>query len=141
MMKLDPFYTLWILMILLLILYITLLARVAKAEPDIYLLRDVICAYETRGEPNRNTAVSYANAVGRCQILPIRAEEIGCMWWRLNITWYSQLCALLILEDCQLRFGSRLWNIARCYNPSRSYIKTIAVKYAQARMLIAWRGR
>ena len=140
-MKLDPLYILWIAVTLLFVLCLVLAARVTEAKLDIHLLRDVICAYETRGEANPNTAVSYANAVGPCQILPIRAEEIGCMWWRLNLAWYSQLCALLILEDCQLRFGNRLWNLARCYNPSRSYIKTIAVKYAQARMLIVWRGR
>ena len=124
---------------ILLLLALTL-APIANAI-DLPLLRDVICAHETRGIANHATALS-PDALGTCQITPATAYFHG---YRdvIAVLANNKELALEVLKRCARLGWRRLYALAFCYNGgpgarasnkmAQTYAMTITAAY-KARM-------
>ncbi len=129
------------------------------ADIDYYLLRDVICKYETQGIKYPDNAVSktrfrstdrkiVGGAWGRCQIMLESAYTVGYSKRRSPGDLFKRIVnkefALKILHHCERRLIARNINptvmgLTHCYgtgfiarNPRSNYAKQVTLLYADA---------
>src|SRR3990167_6094968 len=144
------------------LLLATLLALPATAwapgQPDLAVLRETICHWETRGEPRPYAALGADGEIGRCQIKPLSAVAFGARPADTELQLIALLVDLVVVPEpiadaIITRCAGRLriptaYRIAACFNggPSAAkpakgtraheYARQIAVNY-NARTLSA----
>lgn len=97
----------------------------ALAHSRMNALRDVICAYETRGEPDRDAARGRtkdgkpSDEVGRCQLRPGSARQAGYRGTLTDLALpaINRIWALEYLYLCARKLGTyEDERLAHCYN-------------------------
>ena len=131
----------------LLLCFVLFIPWVAQAQTDMKLLRDVICVYETRGEQERDKARGASDEIGRCQIRPSTARQMGFRGSPkyLELGQVNEAWALMYLRFCSRKLRTQKPDkLAHCYNggpnmpwkgigPARKYAAAIIVLYEQAK--------
>jgi len=119
------------------------------AELNLPLVRDLVCHWETRNihESKKDSYVGDDEELGRCQILPSTAKDMGIAFHLLGRRDVSEAAALLYLEHCaHVMRRTDVATLGRCYNGGpRSisrraywYGKTLAAAYAERTRADRW---
>src|SRR5690349_4629063 len=78
----------------------------ASPLPDLLLLRDVICERESGGMEDRDDAIGKAGEIGRCQIRPGTARQVGYQGKNRDLfdKQTNEYVALLKLVACSRKY-------------------------------------
>ena len=118
----------------------------ASGHTDMRLLRDVICVYETRGMSRPDNARGASDEIGRCQIRPSTARQMGFRGdlKYLELAHVNEAWALRYLRYCSWKLKtSDPARLAHCYNGgpnlpwagighARKYAAAVTVRYERA---------
>ena len=91
----------------------------ASAAPtvDLLRLRDAVCAHETRGEADPDDALGRAGEIGRCQIKPGTARQVG--YQGTNVALFrretNEYWALVKIAACAQKYVT-VKGLAWCFN-------------------------
>jgi len=129
--------------LLLAVLLVVGIPTTVLTHTDLPKLRDTICAYETRGEKDPDAARGQSDEIGRCQIRPSTARQMGYRGSLAVLTRpaINRAWALKYLLFCRRKLRTaRVERLAHCYNggpnapwepygPSRRYAAAIKQLY------------
>ena len=105
------------------------------SQTDFFLLRDIICSWEHRGHPNPDDAIGSAGEVGRCQMKPATARQIGYRGTNknlLSLAFVNRAWALEKLYHCERKKKTDLpFILSRCYNGGANATTKSSLLYAR----------
>lgn len=98
-------------------MFLTTTIANASPPPDLLLLRNVVCSYETRGEKDPDDAVGSSGELGACQILPGTARQVGYKGKNRDLFDHqvNEYWALVKLAACARKYVT-VRGLAWCYH-------------------------